>query len=82
MNEPIEEDFVMPKMRACDLCVHSPVCGAYKEIQKNIEKFETQFQYVEFPAKARALAVMCKEYKEKAEGEILSDYKSMGGCCG
>lgn len=81
MEEPTEqEDFVMPKMKRCDMCTHSPVCGAYAKMQNISDSFDETYPYTEFPAKSIALAVMCKEYKEKDQDETLKEYKP-SGCC-
>lgn len=73
-----EDDFQMPKMKSCDLCVHKGVCGAYNAIPTIKEKFEQRFQFCEFPAKAISLAVMCKEYKEKEGTEDVKEYECVG----
>lgn len=74
-----EEDFQMPKQKRCDECEHSSVCGAYNAFVGVKEVFELKYQYIgEFPAKAIALATMCKEYKERPPGEQINEYESTG----
>jgi hypothetical protein len=82
MNNPEEvelesEEFRMPKMKRCDLCVHSPVCMAYDAIQNIEVNFKEKYQFIkDFPTKPVALATMCKEYEEKAETDVINTYKS------
>ena len=73
-----EEDFAMPKLKSCDTCIHKGVCGAFNNMPAIKKKFEEKYQFCEFPAKAIALAVMCKEYTEAKAGEPVKEYDCAG----